>query len=552
MKYLGIDFGTVWTKACIYDTDTRQFNMVNMDEDSSERSDFELIGGKFACPTAVYFDQNDITRVGKEAARSRFINPLHFFNLFKPLLSNPENIKAQELSETVIAYVYNKAIVQNNNHPFDSVTITVPASTIEHDVRWNRMSTIMNKLNISNYNIIREPEAAGYYILSDSIKNDTLKDGEVILVYDFGGGTFDPALIEVRGKTIRIIGEWDFNKGREVGGIYIDNIIQRDIIDKVDLFREEVIEFFASIPRDETGRPVIDTNNKQFVRDYRNAFSYRDQLAQLQVATKHFFSLFHDSSFSRATPSFTYSLNREDYYELILPIINETIHCCDDLVAKYGGWNIVSKIILVGGSSLIPLVKDRLLEKRSDESLKYEICFPEIKNDSNTNILYAVAIGASLFESLQPTADERILFGKEALRNSDFAEAEYQFAKANSLYWLSIMMYEGLGQNKHFKEIHNCYYDRFKDCIDKGEWTSDDLKLFVLHYIMLFKGEGLIKNDDRLQMEISSFRDLTKSKNKKKVEKTITDKIDLLTRLINESASPADIRTLYNPIFHRM
>ena len=566
MRYLGLDFGTVWTKACIYDTDTEMIQLINMDDDTSDHADFELIGGKYACPTAVFIGRDEISKVGKEAVRSRFINPLRFYNMFKPLLSNPDNKNVTVLAESVIKYVYEKAFHQNECQQFDGVTITVPSSTIENDTRWERMSEIMDSLRIDHYSIIKEPEAAGYYILSEALKNNTLNEGEIILVYDFGGGTFDPALIEVKSKTLRIIGEWDFNKGREIGGVYIDNIIRRDIIDSVDLFQEEVIDFFSSIPRDESGRPIIDTSNKQFMRDYRNAFTYRDQLSQLQVAAKHFFSESESSGYFKETPTYSYSLSREDYYDLISSTINETIICCDDLVSRYGGWNIVSKVILVGGSSLIPLVRERLQEKKDAEDLNYEIYYPNDLGGIDNSILYAVSIGASMFEALQPSRDERIAFGKQALLKRDYSEAEYQFSKAQSLYWQAIMLYEGLNQKPNFRKVHDLFYERFSLDLKPQQYTKDDLSLLILHEYMLFKGEGMKKNDQKLLEEISPFVTafttqpilldilalFIKNPMNNMLSNPLIEKLLLLQKAASGEACQDDYKVLYDGAFYKL
>lgn len=50
MKYLGIDFGTTFTKAAIFDSETEQIILVELNPDNT---DFGFGKTKFAMPTVV-------------------------------------------------------------------------------------------------------------------------------------------------------------------------------------------------------------------------------------------------------------------------------------------------------------------------------------------------------------------------------------------------------------------------------------------------------------------------------------------------------------------
>lgn len=593
MRYLGLDFGTVWTKASIYDTDFNDFSLVRMDSDVSEHADFELIGGKYACPSVVFVTKEGRYVVGKEAARTRLLNPRKFYDKFKLELSNPNNSESIIFSEEVIKFAYQKALEQNDNKPFDGITITVPSSTVENDIRWERMSKILNELGISNFNIIKEPEAAAYYILSEAIKNEQFQNGEIILVYDFGGGTFDPALVEIKGKTIRILGEWDFNQGRNLGGIYIDYLIGKDILSNVPLFQTEVIDFLGNIPKDELGRELIDTTDKQFIKDYNSALTYGLELSELRISAKHFFSNNNEAIYQKATHAYSYSLSRDDYYDIINQAIEDTISCCDDLISQYGGWNIISRVILVGGSSLIPLVKEKFNKKKEEEHLHYNIFSPKDIYGTESGILHAVSIGASMFEALQPSNYERICFGCRALEIQDYAEAEFQFKKANSLYWQYVMSYEGIGQKIIYKLLRERICDRLNMLTDYNDWTEDDYCLALLDSIILFKGQGCKKDDEKLaagllpiikslQEKIPSYGNeivlpdppsanifnfsvkgfvklvddffalLRKINYPKSVKEMLLYKLNLLLKASTGSASASEYEQIYHSNFHRI
>ena len=500
MRCLGLDFGTVWTKACIHDTDTWDFEIVPFDSNPGEQADYELMGGAYSLPSAVFLENGRPSRVGKEAARSRFIDPLSFHECFKPQLANPGDTLSPILAEAVIRYAYERALALNDGVPFDKVTVTLPASTIENDTRWERMSKIMHDLGISDFSFIKEPEAAGYFILSRAIKENVVVEGERFLVYDFGGGTFDPALLEVRGGTLRVLGEWDFNGGRDLGGIHIDSKIRRDVLEQVDFLQDEVVDFLASIPQDTDGRPVIDTHDKQFMRDYRNALHYRDQLVQVPIAAKHHLSNTQASDYICRTDTYEYRLERERFNDIVDPVVDETLSCCDDLVSKYGGWQSINKIILVGGSSLIPRIKEKWQEKMEQDGFHYEILSAP-GDGAFQSTIHAVSIGASMYESLQPSSDDRIRFGKDALRNHNYAEAEYQFDRARSLYWKCIMLHEGYGGPVNYRKIHEICNSHLSLIADPDVYSKDDMSLLFLHLYMLLNGEGMRKDDKKILEE---------------------------------------------------
>lgn len=527
MKILGIDFGTVWTKACIFDSATpNTYQLVELESDSSEKTDFELQGGKTACPTAVFYenglqDKSNV-KVGKEATRSRLLAPENFYNMFKPHLSKEDGEKWTELVIDVLKYVHIKAKEQAGVNSFDKTVITVPSATIEGDQRWNIMMKAAHNAGFSNIEIIREPEAAAYHILSE-LNDSILGDKKKFLVYDFGGGTFDPALLEIKNKTLRVIGEWNSEgAGKDIGGIYIDDIIRQDIVDNVDLFREEVYEFLASIETDEFGMPVIDSSDRSFIRQYRTAMLYKDQLSQLPVAAKHFICKGNDK-YEKRELSYEYALSREKFDEMTAPIIADTIQCCDSFLAVNDySWKDIGFVFCVGGSCMIPSVKSSLEFQKQMEECDFEII--QADDNSKIDVLHAVAIGASKYPMLKPTNEQRIEFGKEAVRKGDFTEADYQFEKAESKYWQGIMYYQGLGRKRSFAEALKYFRESKMD---------EDCRTMLA--LMHFKSEGVRQDIDKAK-NVFPINATNKS--------TLWEKLNKI--LITEKYDASDLEYIYN------
>lgn len=510
MRYLSIDFGTVLTKAAIFDSETGQLVLVQM---NGNDDDFGLTAHKvkYEMPTAVFYDKHTQKyKIGQEAVNSRATDPDNFHHLFKPKLSEEQYVSQYYIPflEEVLKDVVIKAQGTINPHnTFDKILLTVPSSTIQDDNRWtNMVSAISNAItqleeqeqqqiiprtsddDLKNHiEIIKEPEAASYSILKKSISNYT--NGDLFLVYDFGGGTFDPALLEFRNKTLRSIGEWnsDIPRGKNIGGIYIDELIKADVVQSPNCESfEETVNFFSNCQLSETGQFIRPENVSR--QEWRIMKNNLETLETLSITAKHEFSNSDiDKFYKSEDDEYEYELTRDDYYDMIEPLIDDTIQCCSILLSDYGySWKDIKEVFLVGGSSMIPLVREKLEAKCKQEDATFTI--PSMS--SEYDYLHAVALGAALFNKLKPTNEQRFEFGIEALKQQDWAESEYQFTEGKSYYGLGLMEYEGLGRKKLYKKAYNIFSAH-----------NEDPKCAFMQALMLFRGEG-VKKDDKQALNI--------------------------------------------------
>lgn len=506
MKFLGIDFGTVWTKAAIYDTKTKEVIRVKMDEESDGAEGYELYGGDYACPTAVY-DGEEGYVVGKKATNSRNIEPAAFHARFKPQLSRENAHENKELLRwvrKVIEYVYERALSQAGVKKFTKVILTVPSSTLRGDSRWKSMESVANDLGFKeNLIFVKEPVAAAYYVLSELLSQNQLKEGENILVYDYGGGTFDPALVKVISGTIRCDSDWDVSQGSDNGGIYIDEDIIDDMKHTMSFIEEDTM-FIEEFPIDNHGRPVDNRN----VRAYYKALKRLDGTRNAAVVIKHTLS---DSSLAKVSINYTheYNLTREHFNELIKGRIDDTIQCCEALIGSEG-WQQLSRVVLVGGSSMIPLVATSLNEKGQFE----------IMGANKIDVLNAVAMGAAIYPALQPTVKQRRKFGLKAIERGDYAEAELQFKLIEDYFWLGMMAYSGIGQPVRYKKAYELF------C------KADNSECNYMRGILLFYGLGVRKNDEEAKRYLS---------------KTEVSQAETFIKVIDYTASREEYKLVYDP-----
>lgn len=122
-------------------------------------------------------------------------------------------------SETLAALVLKKVKYDSEMHMpdgFQNAVITVPAHY--NDVQRKSVIEAARLADINLSAILEEPVAAAL-CYGNSVKG---KDDEIILVYDFGGGTFDLTLITKSGDQLHVIAKDGVNK---LGGKEFDDII---------------------------------------------------------------------------------------------------------------------------------------------------------------------------------------------------------------------------------------------------------------------------------------------------------------------------------------
>lgn len=563
MRYLSIDFGTSLTKAAVYETVTKKLVLVQMNEDDGEDVGVKARKVRYEMPSAVFYDTcSQKYKVGQEAVNSRGTDPDNFHYLFKLKLSETQDISRHYLPfvEEIVKNVIVKAqqTIKPNN-TFSKVVLTVPSSTIKNDNRWHSMlEAITNAITqleeqtqqqilvrksdeclIDYVEIIKEPEAASYSILRNSISS--YKNGDLFLVYDFGGGTFDPALLEYKNQTLRSIGEWDPNipRGKNIGGIYIDELIKTDIVQapNCEVF-EETINYFANCPISETGQFMRPESVSR--KEWRLMKNNLETLDTLSITAKHDFSNINIDKFhKKEDDEYEYELKREDYYDMIEPLIDDTIQCCGSLLSDYGySWKDIKEIFLVGGSSMIPLVREKLEAKCQQEEATYTI--PEMSSDYD--YLHAVALGAALYDTLKPTDKQRFDFGAEALKHQDWVEAEYQFAECKSYYGLGLMEYEGLGRKKLFKKAYELFSTH-----------NDDPKCAFMQALMLFRGEGIKKNDEQaLEVIEKMLDDVNHTHEIADVQSALIKKGAILNSILEGDGEPDDFESIYDNNFYKI
>lgn len=240
----------------------------------------------------------------------------------------------------------------------DEVThavITVPAYFNEKQKAATRRAAELAGLKVQR--LLAEPTAAAIaYGMSTA---DSAEDGRVYLVYDFGGGTFDLSILATSGNSFIESGA---SGDRWLGGDNIDETLGNYVLDQVSAANGgiDVRALIRNLPDRE--RYKFQGQWKQAVEEAKIALSSMPS-ATVQV----------DLDDEDGEPvDFDVRVTREQFERMIADKIDRTIAMTDELMERTNTpIEAIDAILLVGGSSCIPLVKKRLSEKYGPQRVRY-------------------------------------------------------------------------------------------------------------------------------------------------------------------------------------
>jgi molecular chaperone DnaK len=330
-------------------------------------------------PSAVWMDSKGRLNVGRRAKERLEDDSENAYSEFKLQMGSSNKylfsrsgiwMTPEQLSSEVLKSL--KADVKiHNGEDVTSAVITVPAA---FDLPQNKATHSAAELaGITTCLLLQEPVAAAM-----AYSFQTKKDNVFWLVYDFGGGTFDAAIIQVKDGLIEVVNHSGDN---HLGGKLLD--------------WEIVNELFV---------PAITKEYKlnNFRRDnpnYRGAFAkLKSQAEQAKIRLSREESVEINVEYLGKNENgdpleFIYELRKSDFERLARPLIIRSINICKKvLVDKRLGVGDIEKVLMVGGTSLIPSLREMLLD--TNEGLGIEL-------DSSIYPITVVAQGAAIYAGTQ-------------------------------------------------------------------------------------------------------------------------------------------------------
>ncbi|MCB0964836.1 MAG: Hsp70 family protein [Acidimicrobiales bacterium] len=326
---LGVDLGTTYSAAAVLRDGEAQPEMVRVDGDP-------------VVPSVVFLTSDGEELVGTVAAARAWDDPARTSREFKRRLGDPVPIivggssySAQRLAALVLRRIVDVAAA-NEGAPPGSITLTHPANWGPYKVELFAQVPDLAGLGDAEVRFLTEPEAAAISYAADR----PVETGDRLAVYDLGGGTFDAAVVErTAGGGFEILGT---PQGIEqLGGVDFDDVVLHHV-------QASLAERFAGLDRSD---PEV-TEGFAHLRD--DCCRAKELLSADTAATVR---VNLPALLDRVR------ITRAEFEDLIRPTIRQTITTLDATIASAGlASEDLSAVLLVGGSSRIPLISDLLGE----------------------------------------------------------------------------------------------------------------------------------------------------------------------------------------------
>jgi len=239
----------------------------------------------------------------------------------------------------------------------DEVThavITVPAYFTEKQKNATRIAAQLAGLKVQK--LLAEPTAAAIAYGVDNLKAG---DAKTVLIYDFGGGTFDLSILNIVDGQYMEAGT---GGDRWLGGDDLDRALQTHILKRIsqDYNISDIDKLIENLDQ-----------RKRFQFDAQ----FRDNIENIKIQLSSSTSAqlimdgFEDENGEWI--DFDLTITREEFEKLAKPFIERSIELIETLLKEVGyDISMIDNILLVGGTSCIPLVKEMLSQKYGNEKVK--------------------------------------------------------------------------------------------------------------------------------------------------------------------------------------
>jgi len=289
-----------------------------------------------------------------------------------------KDFSSEELSSEVLKTL--KSFISDET--FKSVVVTVPAKfTI------NQKDATLRAAKLAGFEdceLLQEPIAASMAYGLDAKS----KDG-YWLVFDFGGGTFDVALLKVEDSIMKVI---DTEGDSHLGGKNLDYAIVDEII--LPYLKENYI--IDNILSNEVSKEILREAMKTYAEEVKIQLSFKEEfLCETMVIGE----LGEDDEGEELELDIL--ITRNDLQNTIGPIFQKSIDICKNLLERNNlDGNTLDALILVGGPTYSPILR-KMLEEQI------------IKPDTSVDPMTVVSRGAALFASTIDVSDEIIDGGRD-------------------------------------------------------------------------------------------------------------------------------------------
>ncbi|HOK39716.1 MAG TPA: molecular chaperone DnaK [bacterium] len=359
-KIIGIDFGTT--------------NSVVAIKESGEIIVIPNKRGNRLTPSAFAISKNNELLIGEVAKNQAVLNPENTVLSIKRYMGKDYKVKIQEKEFTpqeIAAMIIRELKASAEKFLETEITkavITVPAYFNDNQRQATKDAGKIAGLDVLR--IINEPTAAA---LAYGITN---KDAQTVLVYDLGGGTFDVSILEIGSGVYEVIAT---NGNNFLGGDDFDN---------------KIMEFLVNKFYDETKIDL--TKDRMALQKLKEeAENAKKILSDAEIASINIPFITADESGPKHLQT---TISRDMFNEITKDLVEATLEpIFKALEDAHKHPDDIDKILLVGGSTRMPIIQETLekvLNKKPSKVLNPDEC---------------VAVGAAIQASILSGTDKGIV-----------------------------------------------------------------------------------------------------------------------------------------------
>lgn len=346
---LGVDLGTTFTAAA-YVRDGRHAMV-------------PLGARRFDVPTTVCITPDGTVHVGEQAEELAVEHPSAVAREFKRRLGDPVPLivggrpySPQTLMAQVLRWTVSRAAEQIGGLP-ELVTVTCPANwgPYKHEL----LRQVIKLAEVPATIVCSEPEAAAIRHAGA----DAQRSGALVGVYDWGGGTFDAAVLRSSGTGVFLLA--GSPEGIEhLGGIDVDEALNSHVLRSLG---QRGFDLASS--EDPTVLAALAAVRRRCVQAKEELSSQQSTSVEVDV----------DGSCT------TVLVTRQELEAMIRPALADTVRAFERAVRNAGASpDQLTSVVLVGGSARIPLVFEAI-----SQSIECQVVVPREPGHS-------VALGAAM------------------------------------------------------------------------------------------------------------------------------------------------------------
>ncbi len=345
---VGIDLGTTYSAMAFMDPNMVPRMVINAK-------------GQSIIPSVVYFDEDEVL-VGESALENAEIEAEHVAQFIKVHMGEAwrktyrgHEHTPESISAIILGHLAKQAVQQIG--PVKKAVITVPAFFNEKRRRATQQAGEIAGLEVIG--TLNEPMAA---TLAYGLHR--LNEEQIVAVYDLGGGTFDVTLVKISPDEIT---ELATKGNRELGGKDWDQALVEHVA--VDFMNAHGVDPLTD-PQGSQDLILACEKAKRRLSDKKSAKIKIHACGHQHIA----------------------EVTREQFEEMTSDLLEMTRMTTELALKKANlGWNDVNRVVLVGGSTFMPMVHNMIADATGRPP------------DTNVNPVMAVALGASIYACMLET-----------------------------------------------------------------------------------------------------------------------------------------------------